>query len=212
MAGGLEPVTAGSAPCSATAAPDLRVVAGAVAVGDHPHVLAGVHVDGGDAAVGGLEQGQPPRALGGTRGCRGCSGRSCDPGCRESGRPRTSPSPTARRACRSRGRSRPRPTRPRRPSRGAAGCPCGRRRRRRESTAGCRSPPVRTARRSRRPRLAGSGLKSTRVSTEMPCTSNAAGFVGNGWVGEIHSPGVSEPGTGRSTMGHTGSPVTRSNV
>ena len=46
----------------------------------------------------------------------------------------------------------------------------------------------------------------------MPCTSNGAGLVGNGWVGEIHSPGVSEPGTGRSTMGHTGSPVTRSKV
>ena len=57
-----------------------------------------------------------------------------------------------------------------------------------------------------------SGVKSTRVSTEMPCTSNGAGRVGNGWVGETHSPGVSEPGAGRSTMGHTGSPVTRSNV
>ena len=44
----------------------------------------------------------------------------------------------------------------------------------------------------------------------MPCRSNAAGRVGNGWVGEYHSPGTLPAGTGRSSMGHTGSPVTRS--
>ena len=57
-----------------------------------------------------------------------------------------------------------------------------------------------------------SGVKSIRSSTVMPCRSNGSGFVGNGWVGEIYSPGVFEPGTGCSTMGQTGSPVTRSNV
>ena len=46
---------------------DGGMVAGAVAVGDHPDVLAGVHVDGGDAAVAGLQQGQPQRALGDAR-------------------------------------------------------------------------------------------------------------------------------------------------
>ena len=57
-----------------------------------------------------------------------------------------------------------------------------------------------------------SSVKSIRSSSVMPCRSNGSGFVGNGCVGDIHSPGVSEPGTGRSTIGQTGSPVTRSNV
>ena len=54
-----------------------------------------------------------------------------------------------------------------------------------------------------------SGVKSMRSSTVVPCWSNGGGFVGNGWVGAYHSPGTSPGGTGRSSMGHTGSPVTR---
>ena len=55
-----------------------------------------------------------------------------------------------------------------------------------------------------------SGVKSMRSSTRTPCSSNGGGFVGNGWVGASRSPGTSEAGTGRSSMGQTGSPVTRS--
>ena len=42
--------------------------------------------------------------------------------------------------------------------------------------------------------------------------SNAAGLVGNGCVGDSFSPGRSDCATGRSTIGQTGSPVTRLKV
>ena len=42
--------------------------------------------------------------------------------------------------------------------------------------------------------------------------SYGAGLVGNGWVLESFSPGTSDPGTSRSSMGQMGSPVTRLNV
>ena len=54
------------------------------------------------------------------------------------------------------------------------------------------------------------GVKSMTSSMLMPCRSNGGGFVGNGWVGEYHSPGTLPCGTGRSSMGQTGSPVARS--
>ena len=58
-----------------------------------------------------------------------------------------------------------------------------------------------------------SGVKSARSSMVAPWYSNAAGRVGKGWVGHTSSPGMSvSVGTGRSSMGHTGSPVTRSNT
>ncbi len=57
-----------------------------------------------------------------------------------------------------------------------------------------------------------SGVKSTRSSGVTPWYSNGAGFVGNGCVGDARSPGTSDGGTGFSTIGHTGSPVTRSKV
>ena len=57
-----------------------------------------------------------------------------------------------------------------------------------------------------------SGVKSMRSSTPMPCWSNGGGFVGNGWVAAVTSPGTSDCGTGRSSMGHTGSPVARSST
>ena len=58
-----------------------------------------------------------------------------------------------------------------------------------------------------------SGVKSMRSSMVTPWYSNGAGRVGNGWVGETYSPGMFvSVGTGRSSIGHTGSPVTRSNV
>src|SRR6201996_4207114 len=37
-------------------------------------------------------------------------------------------------------------------------------------------------------------------------------LVGNGWVGLYHSPGTSPLGTGRSSTGKAGLPVTRSNA
>ena len=46
----------------------------------------------------------------------------------------------------------------------------------------------------------------------MPWRSNAGGLVTCGCVGEVRSPGTSVCGTGFSTMGHTGLPVTRSNT
>ena len=51
-----------------------------------------------------------------------------------------------------------------------------------------------------------------RSSSVRPWRSNGAGLVGNGWVGEVHSPGTVDFGTGRSSIGHTGLPVTRSNT
>ena len=42
------------------------------------------------------------------------------------------------------------------------------------------------------------------------CLANGAGFVGKGCVGDVHSPGTSVCGTGRSTIGQTGWPVLRS--
>ena len=57
-----------------------------------------------------------------------------------------------------------------------------------------------------------SGVKSIRSSSVNPCISNAAGRVGIGCVGDSRSPGTSDCGTGRSSIGQIGSPVTRSNV
>ena len=55
-----------------------------------------------------------------------------------------------------------------------------------------------------------SGVKSITSSRAKPCRSNGGGFVGNGCVGEYHSPGTLPCGTGRSSIGQTGSPVIRS--
>src|SRR5882762_701044 len=54
-----------------------------------------------------------------------------------------------------------------------------------------------------------SGVKLIRLSLDMPWLSNAGGLAGNGCVGEYHSPGTSPFGTGRSSMGQMGSPVSR---
>ncbi len=48
-----------------------------------------------------------------------------------------------------------------------------------------------------------------RSSSLKPCRSKGGGLVGKGWVGEVHSPGTSVWGTGRSSMGQMGSPVSR---
>ena len=70
--------------------------------------------------------------------------------------------------------------------------------------------PERYCRNISRASARSSGVKSIRSSSVMPCRSNGAGFVGNGCVGASRSPGTSDGGTGRSSIGHTGSPVTRS--
>ena len=57
-----------------------------------------------------------------------------------------------------------------------------------------------------------SGVKSIRSSTLSPWRSNAGGLVGNSCVGEAFSPGTADAGTGRSSIGHTGLPVTRSST
>src|SRR5712691_1475160 len=56
------------------------------------------------------------------------------------------------------------------------------------------------------------GVKSIRSSIDTPWRSYAGGLVGNGCVGAYHSPGTSPLGTGRSSIGHTGSPVRRSST
>src|SRR5271165_3212379 len=54
-----------------------------------------------------------------------------------------------------------------------------------------------------------SGVKSIKSSMETPLREKAGGLVGNGWVGEYHSPGVFPTSTGLSTIGQTGWPVSR---
>src|SRR5580658_5200028 len=47
---------------------------------------------------------------------------------------------------------------------------------------------------------------------ETPLRLYAGGLVGNGCVGEYHSPGTLPTSTGRSSIGQIGFPVTRSNT
>ena len=54
-----------------------------------------------------------------------------------------------------------------------------------------------------------SGVKSMMLSSFSPSGFSGAGCVGNGWVWASFSPGTIDCGTGRSSIGHTGSPVTR---
>src|SRR5262249_24414721 len=58
--------------------------------------------------------------------------------------------------------------------------------------------------------LRSSGVKSIRSSSRTPWMSIGAGRVGNGCVLAATSPGTLEGGTSRSSIGQTGSPVTRS--
>src|SRR4030095_5526125 len=51
-----------------------------------------------------------------------------------------------------------------------------------------------------------SGLMSSFVND---CFTKGGGLVGNGCVGHVCSPGISLFGTGRSSMGQIGSPVSR---
>ena len=55
--------------------------------------------------------------------------------------------------------------------------------------------------------VASHGLTSSTVNVMRP---NGAGLVGHGCVGHAFSPGISLFGTGRSSIGHSGLPVTRS--
>src|SRR5579862_3079968 len=56
-----------------------------------------------------------------------------------------------------------------------------------------------------------SAVKSIRSSgTLIKFRPYAGGLVGNGCVGQVLSPGTSDCATGRSSIGHTGCPVTRS--
>jgi len=55
-------------------------------------------------------------------------------------------------------------------------------------------------------------VKSIRSLSSTPLREYAGGLVGKGCVGDVFSPGTSVCGTGRSSIGHTGCPVTRSNT
>ena len=83
----------------------------------------------------------------------------------------------------------------------------------RASDGGVNTPSLRAARNrfSTLARDAGSrcGLMSLAVKVRRP---NGSGRVGNGCVGQACSPGMSLAGTGRSSIGHSGWPVTRSNT
>ena len=54
------------------------------------------------------------------------------------------------------------------------------------------------------------GVKSMRSSGRKPCRSKGLGQEGMGCVEALCSPGMVDGGTGVSTMGHIGVPVTRS--
>src|SRR5215831_8905899 len=56
------------------------------------------------------------------------------------------------------------------------------------------------------------GVKSMRSLSLIPCLSTAAGLLGNGCVAAVFSPGASDCGTGRSSIGQTGWPLVRSNT
>src|SRR5262249_6631105 len=57
-----------------------------------------------------------------------------------------------------------------------------------------------------------SGVKSITSSSDTPNRSKRGGLVGNGCVDQAFSPGRLDWGTGRSSIGQIGFPVTRSNV
>ena len=54
-----------------------------------------------------------------------------------------------------------------------------------------------------------SGVRSMTSSSVRPSGFSGAGQVGNGCVGASCSPGTMDDGTSRSSIGHTGSPVSR---
>src|SRR5437899_10467855 len=56
------------------------------------------------------------------------------------------------------------------------------------------------------------GVKSIRSAVFTPCRSYAGGLVGKGCVGQVLSPLTLDCGTGRSSMGQIGFPVTLSNT
>src|SRR5215468_12087624 len=80
------------------------------------------------------------------------------------------------------------------------------------TTAGVNSGPILYREVNLTASARSSGVKSIRSSIEVPCRSYPGGLVGTGCVGEYHSPGASPLGAGRSSIGQTGSPVTRSNT
>src|SRR5690349_8242451 len=54
--------------------------------------------------------------------------------------------------------------------------------------------------------------KSERSASVMYCRQYGFGFKGNGCVGQVCSPGTSETGTGLSSIGNKGFPVSRFNT
>ena len=57
------------------------------------------------------------------------------------------------------------------------------------------------------------GVKPQASSTEMPSWCKGTGFTGKGWVGDRYSPSTAPVwGTGRSSTGKSGSPVSRSSI
>ena len=98
-------------------------------------------------------------------------------------------------------------------------CPSWCRRRRRAPTtvsvsAGGLNRPVRAFEMRSRQAARSASLRKIRreVVSVIDLPRERRQHVGNGCVGQACSPGTSLFGTGRSSMGHTGSPVTRSNT
>jgi hypothetical protein len=67
------------------------------------------------------------------------------------------------------------------------------------------SPPAKTAARA-------AGVRSVMISSPNHCRENGGGFSGTGCVGQAASPDNSDFGAGRSSIGNTGVPVSRSNT
>src|SRR6185312_4490089 len=75
---------------------------------------------------------------------------------------------------------------------------------------GVNSGPVRYRAINFSPSSFSAGVKSMTSSAENPFRPYTGGFTGKGCVGAYHSPGTSPFGTGFSSIGQTGFPVTRS--
>ena len=54
-----------------------------------------------------------------------------------------------------------------------------------------------------------SGVTVGRSAFVIDMRASGGGLIGKGWVGDVHSPGAFVCGTGRSSMPHIGSPVSR---
>src|SRR5579872_3724847 len=78
---------------------------------------------------------------------------------------------------------------------------------------GVNRPSLREFRiRSRQVACSASGMYGLTSFSVSACLAKGGGLLGKGCVGHACSPGTSDFGTGRSSIGHNGCPVTRSST